>query len=234
METLKEMFEELISHNVQMNQTFNSGSSYSLLPQPQLSSTQIFPLNPTTINQSPYKSSENPSILFILNQVLISALKKFESESNDYSNNNQLRLKNQISTLVNDNMETYIDLATRIRDSNSKVHKSCFPIFFKTISQTIQYLYEKENGSPSSRDNYNLSKLNLIRPVRCLEEKLISLNDATSKLQSIFISKIIQALNSYKMQISQNEFLRIRRDFFVHFCTNPKQMNAIIEKLNSI
>ena len=221
---LDETFEELMAHNLQMNQIFKSSlSTNSCLMAAQLSSTLIAPFNTTNIQpQSPLKENQ---FTHILNQFLISTLSKFESESSD-ANSNEFQLKNQISTLFNDNLDTYIDLAVRIRarhaiEKKSIIQNSSFHRFFKAISKTIQYFYEKENGplsfSSSMRENYNLKNFNLTRPTKYLEEELKLLNEATTNLQSVFISKIYQVLNTYKTQLNQNELMRFRRDFLYTF-----------------
>lgn len=119
----------------------------SIMPSPQLSTHFM-----SAQTQSPSKSNEN-QFIHILNQFLISTLRKLDNDLNESATDSvhEFKLKNPISTSFNINLDTYIDLAERIRDKYSSVcNSSLFEAYFNTcfalIKTTMRYIYEQDEN----------------------------------------------------------------------------------------
>lgn len=140
----------------------------SVLPQPaaigsiQFASS-VSPASPSKLTTAATNNPEN-QFVHILNQFLISALRKLEHDLNEVSGggggddndgDDLFALKNPISTSFNVNLETYIDLAQRIRaaakfDASSSTGcdalQNAFGICFDSIKNAIKYVYEQANS----------------------------------------------------------------------------------------
>lgn len=180
----------------------------------------------------------NSSFLHLLNQFLITILTKFDQNKN--IDGEEFEFRNPISINFDDNMENFI----LIRNFVNCLYKtkilnwqSRYKNFYDVILKSIEYLYEKEEYKTDSRFNsafsYNLSKINA-KMSRCLEDKMNSLNEQNRDLQNLFVSQVYQNYSHLKQQMSTNKLSNIRRNFFVHFYTNPKQIEVIMEQLNSV
>lgn len=236
----------LLSSTMALNVSSSMPSSNQFMSSPSKQGSNIKFLNQQGTEQF---NDFNSPFMHILNQFLISVLSKFES-TEDLIGENLFQLQNPISINFNDNLETYIKLNKSVNgfysnNNNSIMLDKQVKYFFNIINNAIEYLYEKDestndsskqlfaSASSSAGLNYNLSKIS-VKMTKCLEEPLKTLNEKTKELHSMFASKIFHQLNNYRSQLASNKIAQLRRNFFVHFYSNPKQVEYLMQQLNSI
>lgn len=66
-----------------------------------------------------------------------------------------------------------------------------------------------------------------------LEEKRKALQKKKDELHSLFLTDVYQILQNRRSEISQNDLLHLKREFFIFFYTNHKQIEVIFQNLNS-
>lgn len=151
-ETISELLEEILTANQNA-----ANMAAGCLPPPQMSSTHSAAAVAAASgggHQSPSKSSGENQFIHILNQYLISTLRRLNNDLNRSAcDNDEFELKSQISTSFNINLDTFIDLAERIRakfsvfssalSNNSKSFELTFNSSFDTISKAIRYIYDQ-------------------------------------------------------------------------------------------
>lgn len=153
-DTVGEMLEETMTNAANQQQMASGGTGVN---SPQMSSTVAAAANSNLI-QSPSKSSNGENqFVHMLNQFLISTLRRLSNELNrlSASDEDEIALKSQISTSFNINLDTFIDLADKIRSrfassstllfnaNNSKSYELAFNSSFDSISKAICYIYDQ-------------------------------------------------------------------------------------------
>ena len=184
------------------------------------------------------QSDPNSTFLHLLNQFLITVLTKFDQNKN--FDDQVFEFKNPISINFNDNIENFTLLMNFVNCMyNNKVLKSQkqYKNFYDVILKSVEYLYEKDDSNSESKFknafSFNLIKINA-KMSKKLQEKMTNLNEKTSDLQNLFVSEVYQTYSHLKQQLSTNKLSNIGRNFFVHFYTNPKQIEVIMNQLNSV
>ncbi|CAF0862286.1 unnamed protein product [Brachionus calyciflorus] len=236
----------MLQQNKNMNlSNFNQFSNANMLSSTMCSQ---FISSPSKQLSSKYSHSleshvdPNTGFIHILNQFLITALRKFD-QSDDLSGD-MFKLTNPISINFNDNLDNYINLKNSINNlskssSNLIVLEKQCKYFFNGILKAIEYLYERDETTNESNSrlkntmNYNLSKIN-VKMTKKLEMPIKKLGEQCVDLQNLFAAKIFQNYNQLKHYYSTDKLANIQRNFFVYFYTNPKQIEVIMEQLNSI
>jgi hypothetical protein len=182
----------------------------------------------------------------IINQFLIAVLAKLQQ---DQLNTELTKAKNPISTNFNDNLESFMGIVNTIDSAYKKCSQNEWrkKVLYtnKLINYGIEYLYDKESSSNQSSAalkqqsmsnstlKYNFNRTN-IRLVKGLEEPLRNLNEKKNQLQNQFVGNIHQHYDAYKRQLASNKLIELKKNFFIHFYTNPQVVNMIIEQINAM
>lgn len=210
-------------------------------------SANSFPLKVFESNIEPSMQNDaqqhHEAQIHLLNQFLISILTKFQNDDDQLiQNDDKFELDNRISTNFNDNLDSLVSLSNRIVEcmSSSDKHrqKKLATDIYKSIWNALEHVYEKNdpldgasNESTGGRLNFKRFTLNQIKVV---DELLAELKAKTHNLECQFTMRIYSTLKAHRTELNDNKLYRLRRDFFVNFFTNPRQIDVILEHLNSI
>lgn len=232
----------MINNNNNNNTNFSNTSNYTNYSSSTfISSPNRFSSNKSRLSSNPYadfqlsskqankydNDSQDSAFVHLMNQFLISVLTKFESEG---LNHQIFSLKKPISINFIDNLENFTHLYNLVH-STFTMNKTCMikphvDNLCKLIQESVDYLYESD-----SKETNNGKKI-CIKRGKDLHRPFTKLHDNVSDLEQAFIQRVLQKYNNYNSQLEENKLLRIRRNLFVDFYTNPQKLEYLIEQLN--
>ncbi|RNA41181.1 hypothetical protein BpHYR1_036764 [Brachionus plicatilis] len=190
----------------------------------------------THLQASKLNHLENFKHLFceLLESTTNTANKTFTQTNSILSTSNTV---GPFSSMIQGNKNLSINQYSKPSLVSSTFNSSITNRFISSPSKQLTSKFNHDDSTSESKFksafSHNLSKINA-KMSRHLENQMTKLNDQTRDLQNVFASQVYQTYSHLKQQLSSNKLINLRRNFFVHFYTNPKQIENIMEQLNSV
>jgi hypothetical protein len=173
--------------------------------------------------------NQDSAFIHLMNQFLISVLTKFESEG---LNHQLFSLKKPISINFNDNLENFIHLYNLVHSAytmnKTSMIKPHIDSLYKLIQESVDYLYDSDG-----KETNNVKKI-CIKRGKDLQRPFTKLHENVTELEQAFIQRVLQKYNNYNSQLEENKLLKVRRNLFVDFYTNPQKLEYLMEQINAM